>query len=51
MGNGILKSLRMSETSYNFISTTIHDYEDSVAPKFCDIVLKAISTLSDGFIN
>ena len=51
MGYGILKSLRMSETPYNLIGTTIHDYENSVAPKFCDIVLKAPLTLSEGFVE
>lgn len=50
-GYGILKSLRLSETPYNLIGTTIYDYEDTVAPKFCDIVLKAPLTLSDGFID
>lgn len=51
MGYGILKSLRMSNRNYNLIGTTIYDYDDSVAPKYCDTVLKAPLTLSDGFID
>lgn len=49
LGYGVLKSLRRSETPYKLIGTTIFEYEDSVAPKFCDILLKVPLTLSEGF--
>ena len=49
LGYGVLKSLRRSETPYKLIGTTIYEYEDSVAPKFCDIVLQVPLTLSEGF--
>jgi carbamoyl-phosphate synthase large subunit len=35
VGYGILRSLRMSDTPYTLIGTSI--YDDSVAPAFCDV--------------
>lgn len=49
IGYGILKSLRMSETPYKLIGLSI--YDDSVAPGFCDIHIKAPLTYSDGYIS
>ena len=51
LGYGILQSLRRSETPYRLIGSTIYDYNDSVAPKFCDIVVRVPLTLSEGFID
>jgi len=51
LGYGILTSLRRSESPYRLIGSTIYDYHDSVAPKFCDIVVKVPLTLSEGFID
>lgn len=49
VGYGILKSLRKSAEPLNLVGTTI--YEDSVAPAFCDLFVKAPLTNSDGYID
>lgn len=49
IGYGISKSIRMCGTPYKIIGITIHD--NSVAPGFCDLVLKAPLTFSDGYID
>ncbi|NAS13867.1 ATP-grasp domain-containing protein [Poritiphilus flavus] len=49
IGYGIIRSIRMSETPYKVIGITI--FEDSVAPGFCDLVLKAPLSRSEGYID
>lgn len=48
IGYGIIRSIKMSKTPYNIIGISI--YEDSVAPGFCDTVLKAPMTFSEEYI-
>jgi carbamoyl-phosphate synthase large subunit len=49
IGYGILKSLKSSGIPYNLIGISI--YEDSVAPGFCNIFLKAPLTFDNGYIK
>lgn len=49
MGYGILKSLRMSHNPYKLIGISI--YDDSIAPAFCDVFIKAPLTLSEGYLK
>ena len=49
VGYGCLKSLRYSKEKYRLIGTTI--YDNSVAPKFCDIFVKAPNTSDSGYMD
>lgn len=49
IGYGILRSIRMSGTSYNLIGTSL--YPDSVASGFCDVFIQSPEVSSDGYID
>lgn len=49
VGYGILKSLRRGEENLRLIGSSIYDF--SVAPKFCDIFVKAIPTSDSSYLD
>ena len=49
IGYGILRSIRMSDTPYNLIGTSL--YCDSVASGFCDVFIQSPKVSSDGYID
>lgn len=49
IGYGILRSIRMSDTPYNLIGTSL--YSDSVASGFCDVFIQSPKVSSEGYID